>query len=276
MGPRRDVRPPHTAARSRTRELLPPKPSMANPTKMSQEEENPQPVIRPLQEVQRVNQRCIEMLTQAARKARREMSPLAVELRAVLLELTPEMRARAACRTFLLVDMELANADLWRRFKTHPTRTEATPTGRETFPRATAIQLARATLVLAWYGVRTDRHGAKLLLGMSAAVSDIIASLSLVEIDRIAERQFRHVRPRWEDRPDFWLKLLSASQTSDIRRARDVNLRGLQLIVGTIVSPPNPSISRFRSQANRAPKQGVGIASRVRARADDTRSTASS
>jgi hypothetical protein len=249
MGPRRDVRPPHTATRSRTRELLPPKPSMANPTKMSQEEEeeNPQPVIRPLQEVQRVNQRCIEMLTQAARKARREMSPLAVELRAVLLELTPEMRARAACHTFLLVDMELANADLWRRFKTHPTRTEATPTGRETFPRATAIQLARATLVLAWYGVRTDRHGAKLLLGMSAAVSDIIASLSLVEIDRIAERQFRHVRPRWEDRPDLWLKLLSASQTPDIRQARDVNLRGLQLIVGAIVIPTSPSISVFRT-----------------------------
>jgi len=247
MGPRRDDRSPDRAARSQARELLPPKPSMANPTKMSQEEENPQPVIRPLQDMQRVNQRCIEMLTQAARMAPPEMSPFVSELREVLLQMTPEMRARAACRTFLLVDMELGNTDLWRRFKSHHTRTEPIPKGREMFPRATAIQLARATLVLAWYGVRTDRHAANLLLGMSAAVSDIIASLSLVEIDRIAERQFRHVRPRWEDRPELWLKLLSASQTPDIRRARDINLRGLQLIVGAIVFPTNPSISISRS-----------------------------
>jgi len=238
MSTRRDDRPARRALTSRVRPGVPLKPLIDNPTKATpQEEEHPPPAVRPRQEVQVVNQRCIEGLTQAARMARPETSPLVTELREVLLQMTPETRARAARRTFLLVDMELGNTNLWRRFKSHPARVEAALIGRGTFARAAAIQLAREILILAWYGVRTDRPGANLLLGMSAAVSDIIAGLSLADINRIAERQFRHVRPRWEDRPDLWLKLLSASQTPDIRRARDVNLRGLQLIVGAIVIP---------------------------------------
>jgi hypothetical protein len=238
MASRRDDLPAHRAPRSRARPGVPPKPLIANPTKATpQEEEHPPPAVRPRQEVQRVNQRCIEMLMQTARVARPEMSPLVTELREVLLQMTPERRVRAARRTFLLVDMELGNTDLWRRFKNHPVRVEPALRGRGTFPRAAAIQLARDTLILAWYGVRADCQGARLLLGLSAAVSDIIASLSLTDINRIAERQFPYVRPRWEDRPDLWLNLLSASQTPDIRRARDVNLRGLQLIVGAVVIP---------------------------------------
>lgn len=238
MKPRREVRPAHGAPRSRARPGVLPKPLIADPTKATpQEEEHTPPAVRPRQEVQRVNQRCIEGLTKAARMARLDMSPLVTELREVLLQMTPETRARAAHRTFLLVDMELGNTDLWRRFKSHPARVDRALNGRGTFSRAAAVELARETLILAWYGVRADRHGANLLLGMSAAVSDIIAGLSLADINRIAERQFRYVRPRWEDRPDLWLNLLSASQTPDIRRARDVNLRGLQLIVAAIVIP---------------------------------------
>jgi hypothetical protein len=237
MGSRRNDLPAHRAPRSRSRPDAPPKPLIDNSTKATpREEEHPPPALRPRQEVQRVNQRCIEGLTQAARVARAEMSPLVTELREVLLQMTPETRARAARRTFLLVDMELGNTDLWRRFKGHRARVEFAR-ARGTFPRAAAIQLARAILILAWYGIRTDRYGATLLLGMSAAVSDIITGLSLADIDRIAEGQFCYVRPRWEDRPDLWLKLLSASRTPDIRRAREINLRGLQLIVGAVVIP---------------------------------------
>ena len=238
MSPRKYDSPASRAPLSGTRSGLPPKSLVTNPTKATlQDDEHATPGVRPRQEVQRVNQRCIEMLTQAARLARPEMSLLVPELREVLLQMTPERRARAACRTFLLVDMELGNTDLWRRFKSHPARVEPAPKGRGTFPRAAAVQLARDTLILGWYGVRADCHGARLLLGLSAAVSEIIAGLSLSDINRIAERQFRYIRPRWEDRPDLWLSLLSASQTPDIRRARDVNLRGLQLIVGAIVIP---------------------------------------
>lgn len=201
-----------------------------------------------MQEAHRINQRCIEMLIEAARVPGLGRSPLVTQLREVLLQMTPDTRARAARRTFLLLDMELGNSALWQRFKSRSARTGPAPNERAIFPRASAVQVARDILILAWYGVRADRHGAKLLLGMSAAVSDIIATLSLADVNRLAERQFRYLRPRWEDQPDLWLKLLTTSQTLDIRRAREINLRGMQLIVSAIAIPVNASISVMRSR----------------------------
>jgi hypothetical protein len=191
---------------------------------------------RPLQEVYEINERCIELLVQAARSERLETFFLVNPLREVLREMTPETRARAARRAFLLVDLEFSDADWWRRAKTYPTRSEHLSPDRPSFPRPAALQLARSTLTLAWHSVRADRDAAGVMLGMHSAVSSLIASLSLTEIDRIVERRFRHVRPRWDDRPSVWLQLLRASQSENIRQARDFNVRGLQLIAGALMS----------------------------------------
>src|SRR5207237_6968485 len=77
---------------------------------------------RPLQEVYEINERCLELLVQGARSERPERFFLVKPLREVLREMTPETRARAARRAFLLVDLEFANADWWRRAKNYPTR----------------------------------------------------------------------------------------------------------------------------------------------------------
>ncbi len=191
---------------------------------------------RPLQEVYEINERCVELLVQAARSERLETFFLVKPLREVLREMTPETRARAARRAFLLVDLEFADADWWRRAKNYPTRSEPLSPDRGTFPRPSALQLARSTLTLAWHSVRADRDAAGVMLGMNSAVSSLIASLSLTEIDLIVERRFRHVRPRWDDRPSVWLQLLRASQNENIRQARDFNVRGLQLIAGALMS----------------------------------------
>ena len=191
---------------------------------------------RPLQEVYEINERCVELLVHAARSERLETFFLVKPLREVLREMTPETRARAARRAFLLVDLEFADADWWRRAKNYPTRSEPLSPDRGTFPRPSALQLARSTLTLAWHSVRADRDAAGVMLGMTPAVSSLIASLSLTEIDPIVERRFRHVRPRWDDRPSVWLQLLRASQNESIRQERDFNVRGLQLIAGALMS----------------------------------------
>lgn len=193
---------------------------------------------RPLQEVYEINERCLELLVQAARSERLETFFLVKPLREVLREMTPETRARAARRAFLLVDLEFANADWWRRAKNYPTRSEPLSADRGTFPRPSALQLARSTLTLAWHSVRADRDAAGVMLGMNSAVASLIASLSVTEIDPIVERRFRHVRPRWDDRPSVWWQLLRASQSENIRRDRDFNVRGLQLIAGALMSSP--------------------------------------
>jgi len=212
-------------------------PRASPPLRRTSREVRALPSISPVEAVQEVNLRCIELLTHAARQSTPEVVELARELRDVLRQLTQEMRARAARRPFLLVDMHFANPDWWRRVKTYPARVEPIAEGRGSFSRPAAIQLARTVLTLAWHCVRADRHAAYVLLGLHFVVSELIAKMSIDDISRIAERHFRDARPRWEDRPEMWRKLLLASKTPNVRRARDVNVRGLQWIAGTLIVP---------------------------------------
>ena len=96
------------------------------------------------------------------------------------------------------------------------------------------MQLARATIMLGWHSLRAHRNAA-CLLGMNPTVAEVIADLSLTDIDGIVDRRFRHLRPRWEDRLAVWRQLLQAAQSPDIRQTREVNLRGLQLLAGELL-----------------------------------------
>jgi hypothetical protein len=189
-------------------------------------------VLRPLQEI---NERCLELLTQAARGGRTGTFPLVLPLRDLLLEMTPQARQRAARNGFLLVDLEFANALWWLSVTGRPGRAAPAPGGPGGFHRAAAVQLARATLMLAWHSLRAD-SGSACMLGISSAVGEIIASCSLTELDRIAGRGFRYVRPRWEDRPGVWRQLLLSAQQPDVRRLRETNVRAVQLITGELIA----------------------------------------
>jgi hypothetical protein len=89
--------------------------------------------------------------------------------------------------------------------------------------------------MLAWHSVRSDPVGS-LLLGVSPDVARIIASFSLTELDRVVERRFRYVRPRWEDRPAVWRALLLSAQSHDGRCTREVTLRAIQLMTGDLLA----------------------------------------
>lgn len=192
-----------------------------------------------LHSLREVNARCVDTLVEAARADCREALPLVNHLRDLLRGLTPAVRSRAAGTTLLLVDMQLSNADWWRLLKMQPTRAAPLPPGRGNFPKASAVHLGRAALVLAWHSVRADLVGS-CLLGVSAEVAQIIASFSLTDLDRIVERRFRYVRPRWEDRPAAWRALILSAQSGDPRRTRDANLRALQLMTGDLLSARVP------------------------------------
>jgi hypothetical protein len=64
---------------------------------------------RILQPLQHANERCIDMLVQAARADDQGTFPLVTQLRELLTRLTPEIRARAARKPFLLVDFQFGN-----------------------------------------------------------------------------------------------------------------------------------------------------------------------
>jgi hypothetical protein len=73
------------------------------------------------------------------------------------------------------------------------------------------------------------------VLGVQARVPEILEQLSLGEIDRLLERSFEEVRPRWEDRPHLWQQLIRAATTTDLRVKRDADLEGLQLLASRLI-----------------------------------------
>jgi hypothetical protein len=197
------------------------------------------PDLRPLYAV---NERCLELLAAAARAQQPDTSSLVGNLRDLLSNMTPEMRARAARRALLLVDMEFGNHEWWQMVKNHPARPTPAPAWRWAFSRSGGVQLARATLLLAWHTAHAAPHMTS-LLGMSADVMDSLRQLPITEIYSIAERRYRHVRPRWEDRPAVWRRLLLSAQSEDLRRSRDFSLYGIQLLTAELISP----VGRSRS-----------------------------
>ena len=186
-----------------------------------------------------VNERCIEMLAQAARKIGPGSPPLVLLLEDLLKRLTPETRARAARRAVLLCDLQFANPSWWRLARTQPKRPVPLLPEQGVFPRAAALQLARSTLLLAWHTLRSSPQSA-VLLGVHPSIAEVISGLSLSDIELLVERRFRHVRPRWEDRPAVWRGLLLAAESENVRKAQEVNLYSLLLLTGDLWSPASP------------------------------------
>jgi hypothetical protein len=183
-----------------------------------------------------INHRCLELLVQAARTDRPGTFPLVNSLRDLLRNMTPEARARAARWDFLLVDLHFADGEVWRTAMDHSARSKRPPTWKGAFPHAAGLQLARATVYVAWQTVQIAPYEA-FLMGMTTDVSDVIGELGLTDIYPVAERLFRHVRPRWEDRPGVWRELLVSAQSYDVNRERDFSLYALQLLTAELMSP---------------------------------------
>jgi hypothetical protein len=183
-----------------------------------------------------VNERCIEMLVHAARHERQTFA-LVAELRDLFALTTPAARRRVAERTFLLVDMNFRDPEWWNAVRRRPTDPQRNPPWRGSFPRLPAIHLVRATLLLAWNGLRADPATACVLFGMTPTVAGTLTRLTLNEIDGIAQKHFRHIRARWDDRPAVWRKLLLAAQTDELRPMGELNLHALQLLAGELLVP---------------------------------------
>jgi len=195
------------------------------------DEHPPDPLkIFPFAALNEVNERCIELLVNAARSDQRPPFSFIRPLRDVLRDSSPVIRRKAASRCYLLIDLEFADPEWWRMVLHRPDRTLRAGRWSDGFPRRTAVPLARSTLMLAWQGVRADADVACALFGMHRRVAEIVTSMQLSDIDRIADRHFRRIKPRWADRPSVWRELLLAARAERPTASRDVNLHALRLL----------------------------------------------
>ena len=189
--------------------------------------------LLPLHEV---NERCLDLIALVA-KLPPEDAPFAMvgPLRSLLRGTRPNLRRKAAHQPFALVDMEFRDADWWQAVKSRPSRAWKDRPWRALAPRRAAVQLAQTTLMLAWHMIRADAEATKVVFAMTREVAELIGSLRLSEIEVIALHQFRHVRPRWEERDEFWRELLIAAHGDDREAMRTLAIRALQLLAGESV-----------------------------------------
>lgn len=184
-----------------------------------------------LSRVHALNERCIELLFQLAR-ADRERANLAIvdQHRSLWRGLSATSRRHAANTPFLLVDVKFRDADWWRWAKDTRASRNRKAVMQVAFSGKVAGELMRETLMLAWSTVAFDRGTASVLFGMTPAVCNIIAGLSPQDVERIAARNSRYLRPRWEEFPMFWGKILTAAREGNEDALHDVRLHGMQLL----------------------------------------------
>ena len=190
-------------------------------------------LLLPLHEV---NERCLDLIALVARLPA-EDAPFALvdPLRSLLRGTRPNLRRRAAHQPFALVDMEFRDPEWWHAVQHRPARTWKDRPWRALAPKRAAVQLAQATLMLAWHMTRADAAATSVVFGMAPEVATLIASLRLSELELIAQHQFRHVRPRWEERAEFWREMLVAARAEDSEATRTIAIRALQLFAGEVV-----------------------------------------
>jgi len=185
---------------------------------------------KPLQEV---NGRLIDLLTTAAEDPDELRLPLATQLRDILHGMDPAARGRAAACPYLLVDAGFQDVMRWSRAAAE---TEPIDVILPCFAHAQAIALSHMTLVLAWTLVHTNTAGAGILLGVSPACAEIIADLRLQELQRIATDYCGWARPRWENRPEVWRRMLTTARATDTSSLDNLGLQGLQLFFGDLLT----------------------------------------
>lgn len=190
------------------------------------------PGFPPVGALQEINERCLEAMTAVARADTAPPFPMSIHVRELLRSSSTEMRRLAASRRFVLIDMGFRDTQWWLSQLGQTNRSSRCSTWGSSFARREGTALARSILMLAWHGANSDPESTRIAFGMTAEVLHLIGHAQLRDLDRIAERHYRCVRPRWVDRPWVWRALLEAAREGSAEALLAVDLHGLQLMTG--------------------------------------------
>jgi hypothetical protein len=156
--------------------------------------------------------------------------PLVYELVQLWPKLDAEALKRAAACPYLLLDAGFADPYRWMWAHGHQVlERERGPTVPFfTVPRASAVM--RKVLTYGWHLAQSRESAARLLLGMAAPCVKLIGSLTLSQLDDLAETHPAWLRPRWPQRVRIWRELLLAATAGEGRSLQQARLRGLQIL----------------------------------------------
>lgn len=168
-----------------------------------------------LQGINEINHLLLELLVAAAGRPPSEARPQLVStLGPALLSLEATARERLARCPVALVDLEFRNLEWWRQIECGQGASEPLQSSPGGLPHLQAVQLAQATLTLAWSTVRSSRETAMIIFGLAPECAARIARLGVPAIQRLGESHGHRVRPRWDADAPFWRELLHIAQAA--------------------------------------------------------------
>jgi hypothetical protein len=178
-----------------------------------------------------LNEQCLELLAAQARSgAIGPSAPLLREIGPLLRSLDSDSRHRAAACPYLLVDAGFGDQQRWTWVSGYHVRDLDRRSSGAFFSIPGVTPVTRQVLTYAWHLTRSQNAAARMLLGMSAHCSRLVAACTLRQVLELAEMHPEWLQPRWAARPSIWRELLVSAVCGDgiaIERAR---MRGLQLL----------------------------------------------
>ncbi len=185
-----------------------------------------------LSAARQLNVRCFAALAEAVKHHPHSAGTPALQ---VLSEFASRIDARVCERVgscpVLLVNLNFDESEFWDRVTVgmhlSPPQTLLTQTA--------ASPLLHEILMQAWSLAHSLPRAASLFFGMTPPVREAIGQLTGEQIDRIAQEHALYLRPRWEDRRMFWVRLLEAATGTSDEALIDVQLHCLSLLGGELV-----------------------------------------
>jgi hypothetical protein len=156
--------------------------------------------------------------------------PLVLELAQLWPKLDVGALKRAAACPYLLLDTGFADPSRWLWAHGHQVlERERGPTVPFfTVPRASVVM--RKVLTYGWHLAQSRESAARLLLGMAAPCVKLVGSLTLSQLDDLAEKHPAWLQPRWPKRVRIWRELLLAATAGEGGPLQQARMRGLQIL----------------------------------------------
>jgi len=185
-----------------------------------------------------INELMLEVV-RAAAGASGPRPPVIEALREQWLALDGASQQRLARCPYLLLDAGFAAPARWEQAVFNRGVMDAAGS-RGCFGSRAGIALVRRSLLFAWHLARSNRLSARIVLGMSPACAERIASTALRELEALAEIGPEWIAPRWADQPVIWRQLIRAALAGQEAFGR-VQSRGWQLLAAA-PHPGEPSM----------------------------------
>jgi hypothetical protein len=96
-------------------------------------------------------------------------------------------------------------------------------------------ELVHRALVFAWHLARANPFAAQIILGTNGSSTALIAATGLQDLEQLVSSCPEWIRPRWEDKPHVWRQFLHAAIEDPPARLRQMQLRGLQMLAGSVL-----------------------------------------